>query len=176
MATVSASAGFKFLGAFGPAVDSAIHVWLSEAMQELIENSRELCKHKGVQFSIHRTGTATAHMTVRQIGGELPLANLSDWAFDTTINVPVGGFLPPPGKKAFLMHKPEGPVFRTRTYTKFSGQTIKRKGYVSEAVRKTFTQQRLDRLSSTLATMVSMAVTLKLRQMIEARGMAVIIT
>lgn len=57
-------------------------------------------------------------------------------ALDGVIKVPPGGFPPPPGKKAWAMIKPEGVVFRSRTYSRFSGQTIRKRGFISEAIRR----------------------------------------
>ena len=64
-------------------------------------------------------------------------------AFDYEIRVPVGGFRPKTkrvGRKdgVFVLFKPEGIRFRTRTYTKFSGQTLKRKGFFSSAIDDNF--------------------------------------
>ena len=60
--------------------------------------------------------------------------------FDTTFDVPVGGFVPSGGKKAFRMIKPEGRVvYRSRIYTRFSGQKITRKGFLSTSFRNVMT-------------------------------------
>jgi hypothetical protein len=56
--------------------------------------------------------------------------------FDYSFRVPPGGFRPPPGRKAFLMVKPEGRfVYRARIYNKLGSQTVKRRGFFSEAMR-----------------------------------------
>ncbi len=60
--------------------------------------------------------------------------------FDVTFDVPVGGFVPSGGKKAFRMIKPEGRVvYRSRIYTRFSGQKITRKGFLSTSFRNVMT-------------------------------------
>lgn len=64
-------------------------------------------------------------------------------AFDYEVRVPVGGFRPKTkrvGRKGgvFVLFKPEGIRFRTRTYTRFSGQTLKRKGFFSSAIGDNF--------------------------------------
>ena len=59
------------------------------------------------------------------------------WPFDRLIRVPKGGFKPKTAK-ALRLEKPEGIVFRSRTYTKFAGQTIKRTGFLDEAQRESF--------------------------------------
>ena len=57
--------------------------------------------------------------------------------FDDTIKVPIGGFPPPPGQRFWVFIKPEGRVVRrTRSYSRFSGQTIKKKGFMTEAVEE----------------------------------------
>ena len=62
------------------------------------------------------------------------------WPFDRLIRVPKGGFKPVQAK-ALRLEKPEGIVFRSRTYTKFGGQTIRRKGFVHEARRQSFNRR-----------------------------------
>lgn len=62
-------------------------------------------------------------------------------ALDGEIKVPVGGFPPPPGRKAWRMIKPEGVVYRSRTYSRFSGQIIRKRGFLSEAIRRVLGMQ-----------------------------------
>ena len=57
--------------------------------------------------------------------------------FDEVIEVPPDG-IKPVKAKALRLEKPEGIVFRSRTYTKFAGQTIQRPGFLDEALRKSF--------------------------------------
>ena len=94
-------------------------------------------------------------------------------AFDQKIVVPVGGFSPedianttttfgqnmkvvPTARgPVFEMQKPEGIVYRTRTYTRFSGQTLVRKGFFDEARRDNLQgfggTQNIEALSKSLA-------------------------
>jgi len=51
--------------------------------------------------------------------------------------VPAGGIRPKHGK-AIMMFKPEGVVFRSRTYTKHQGEVIKRGGWLRDAVLEAF--------------------------------------
>ena len=60
--------------------------------------------------------------------------------FDEKINIPTDGIKSDSGKQLKL-EKPEGIVFRSRSYTKFAGQTLEREGFIDTAVRKTFNQQ-----------------------------------
>ena len=60
--------------------------------------------------------------------------------FDQKINIPQDGIKSDSGKQLKL-EKPEGIVFRSRSYTKFAGQTLQREGFLDTAVRKTFNQQ-----------------------------------
>ena len=61
--------------------------------------------------------------------------------FDHSFIVPPGGFKPKTGR-AFAMEKPEGIVFRSRTYSRHSGATIQRTGTHSDAVRSQITGLR----------------------------------
>lgn len=58
-------------------------------------------------------------------------------ALSVTFQVPPGGFKPRTAK-AFPMEKPEGLVFRARTYTNHQGKIIRRKGYLPEAIQEIF--------------------------------------
>ena len=60
--------------------------------------------------------------------------------FDRKINIPQEGIKPVEGR-ALTLEKPEGVVFRSRTYTKFAGQTLDRKGFIDEAVRQNFSEE-----------------------------------
>ena len=53
-----------------------------------------------------------------------------------TVYVPEGGFKRA-NNKPFVMHKPEGVVFRSRTYTRFGGQWITRRGRAAELLLNT---------------------------------------
>ena len=61
--------------------------------------------------------------------------------FDETVAIPADG-IKPVKAKALRLEKPEGIVFRSRSYTKFAGQTITRPGFLDEALRKSFTDRR----------------------------------
>ena len=60
---------------------------------------------------------------------------LGSGPFDRSIRIPTGGIRSQSGK-ALRLEKPEGIVFRSRTYTRFSGQTIVREGFLDEVLRK----------------------------------------
>ena len=60
--------------------------------------------------------------------------------FDAKINIPQEGIKSASGK-ALTLEKPEGIVFRSRSYTKFAGQTLDRKGFIDEAIRQNFSQE-----------------------------------
>ena len=57
--------------------------------------------------------------------------------FDEEITIPADG-IKPKNAKALRLEKPEGIVFRSRTYTKFAGQTLRREGFLDEALRRSF--------------------------------------
>ena len=61
--------------------------------------------------------------------------------FDSETRIPEDGIKPVKGK-ALRLEKPEGVVFRSRTYTKFAGQTVERTGFFSEALRENFSRER----------------------------------
>ena len=61
--------------------------------------------------------------------------------FDSKTRIPDDGIKPVKGK-ALRLEKPEGVVFRSRTYTKFAGQTVERTGFFSEALRENFSRER----------------------------------
>ena len=81
--------------------------------------------------------------------------------FDETISIPVGG-IGPVSAKALRLEKPEGIVFRSRTYTKFSGQTIKREGFLDEALRAVFEGTRRDNTVRGFLRGFSRAITISL--------------
>ena len=64
---------------------------------------------------------------------------------DVLVYVPVGGFERPDGK-AFFMAKPEGPVWRRRTYVKYGGQWIRRRGIAAQNLLKAVRQTGHQRL------------------------------
>ena len=61
--------------------------------------------------------------------------------YDVTVQVPDGGFARADGKP-FVMHKPEGTIFRTRTYKKYGGQWITRRGRGAEYLLRTLRQSK----------------------------------
>lgn len=112
-----------------------IAVWLFGIVQKIAAQARIHSIGKSgtaqgkIKISARLSGRNKATVTARDFHtGRLP--------FDSTLDVPIGGFTPPSGKRAFRMIKPEGRVvYRSRIYTKFSGQKITRKGFLSEAAR-----------------------------------------
>ena len=62
------------------------------------------------------------------------------WPFDRTVQIPVGG-VKPVRARALRLVKPEGIVFRSRTYTRFAGQTLHKVGFLDEMVRQLFNQR-----------------------------------
>lgn len=97
-------------------------------------------------------------------------------ALSQTINVPVGGFLArqgPSGKRAWPMDKPEGLVFRARTYTKYSGQTIKTRGVLIIAYEKVVDLRRLANFANTLAGTIAFSIVHGLASQLRAQGVMV---
>jgi len=108
--------------------------WLSQATLEVATKAR--IKATGKSGAAQGRVRITSTSTVKKGTVTASKWHLGRPPFDTVLKVPTGGFDAGPGK-AFRMIKPEGRVvFRRKIYTKFSGQTIQRKGFLSEAMRE----------------------------------------
>ena len=84
-------------------------------------------------------------------------------AFDFTFTVPEGGFKPSLQARAIAMEKEGGVVFRARSYNKQSGQTITRKGFFSEALRRHLTKHDVSVLARGVAGVAASTVTRELK-------------
>lgn len=130
-------------------------VWLYGVAQRVAAQARIL--------SIGKSGTAQGKVKIsaRSVSRSKAVVSVSGFhagrlPFDSTFDVPVGGFVPEKGKRAFRMIKPEGRVvYRSRIYSRFSGQKITRKGFLSEAFRNVMTgsigRVELQKLATLLA-------------------------
>lgn len=78
-----------------------------------------------------------------------PILDLAAPAFDVEFQVPPGGFKPQKGK-AIKLVKPEGIKFRARTYSNFSGQTVKQTGFFDEALRSSYSDADRQRILNNL--------------------------
>jgi hypothetical protein len=160
------------------AVDAYVGAFVDNFARLLVHHGTQLCKYKGTTITASTVaGTNYATVTVQQLGGTEPLENLETWAFDSRTRVPMGGFRPPPGQKFFAMVKPEGRlVYRTRTYTRHQGKYIKIVGYMSEAMRRTFTPAMMDAFGSGLADLTGKVVATKIGNLAKAAGFDVVIS
>ena len=100
---------------------------------------------------------------------------------DDEIVVPIGGFPPPPGQKFWVFIKPEGRVvYRTRSYSRFSGQVIKKKGFLSEAVEDNMTgfrgHKNLQVLAFAIAQRMAVEIASELVKDMNANGVSATFT
>lgn len=136
-----------------------IAVWLYGVAQRVAAQARIL--------SIGKSGTAQGktRISARLASPKKATVTASNFhagrpPFDTTFDVPVGGFVPEKGKRAFRMIKPEGRVvYRSRIYTRFSGQKVIRKGFLSASFRNVMTgavgRSSLQKLARLLAVFLT---------------------
>lgn len=165
------------LGGAAALIDATCAWWLDQSMAKFVALAKIFCKHKYTTIAGHvNKATQDGRLVATQTKGFLPHDQIWQWAFDYTFTVPTGGFTPPPGAGVFIMEKPEGIRKRRRTYTRHSGATITRKGYVSEAFRQTFTKPNLELLGAPIAQLVAGAVTQHIAAAARAQGFNVIIT
>lgn len=149
--------------ALGPQIDTFVNAYVSHWTGMIASKAKALCKFRGTRIqAMAIPGTHFGFIRVTQIGGTEPMPDIKQWAFDADIKVPVGGFPPPVGNNEYRMNKPEGVVWRTRTYTRHSGQVIHHTGYIDEAIRRTFTKAQLDTFGMGLATLIGHAVAHKI--------------
>lgn len=157
------------------AVESIATAWLGKAMHDFAHLAKSFCKKKDIEISIYGTGRTSAALKASgPVAGPGPFGLLSTWAFDSRVDVPVGGFKPKSGEKYLLM-KPEGFVWRTRSYTKFSGQTLPRRGFIDQAREITFDLGRLEMLGVPLAKTIGKGIALGIKEEVEAAGFKAIV-
>lgn len=70
-------------------------------------------------------------------------------SFDKWVDVPIGGFRPR-FARAFAMQKPEGIVFRSRTYVKYGGQTVRMKGFMTDPIDHAMARPNCENLAGTV--------------------------
>ncbi len=123
--------------------------WLKHVIDESTKIARRFANRKSTRAGRRRSAKISSSRAQRtgKVSGE---GTFSRPAFDTTIQVPIGGFKPR-FAKAFPMEKPEGLVFRARTHVKNSGKRIKFEGFLSEAVDEVF----LDREQKSVRTLAN---------------------
>jgi hypothetical protein len=168
--TVSQGASFSWMGGgFTHTIDDITTEWLDNTMVDFREFARKFSKKKtGISFLMSKIGAHHSVLTITaDKDGPLPLAY---WALGEEVQVPVGGFKPRPGLGQFLMLKPEGFVWRKRNYSRHSGELLKRKGFIEEALEATFTKERLDALGVPLASVIGTAVAYKIKAMYLKQG------
>lgn len=110
-------------------------------------------------------------------------------ALDSEVRVPIGGFAPTAENARLLgagqglrlvgnhwiFIKPEGTVVRrTRVYSRFSGQIIKRRGFMSQAAENTLQgaggQDNLDNLATRIAITLAIKLAEKIVRDLNAQG------
>ncbi len=96
-------------------------------------------------------------------------------ALDSEIRVPIGGFAPPHGQTHWKFIKPEGTLVRVaRTYSRFSGQIIKKKGFMTEATEEELTGLKgfsnVKELGDALAEAIAKGLVIKIVSELSARG------
>jgi hypothetical protein len=175
---LSKTEGFGWMGVIGPAIDSLVSFWLHDTISALADAGRRLCKKKaGLSMSFNVAGAHDAylHVSHSDVVGPGPFGRLETWAFDTEVPIPVGGFPPPVGQDVWIMDKPAEarPAIRPRTYSKHSGKIYKTEGFMTAAIKETFTKARLDALSAPLAQMVATAIVSKIHAEYTAKGYTV---
>lgn len=125
--------------------------WVNKLAKDIQVDSEKHQRAKGVRItsgSDPKGFRATLYIRGRN-------AKLS---FDYDFLVPPGGIPPPPGMKAWAIHKTgieSDPVFVSRIYKNKAGSVIKRKGFVSLSVEKNFTQRRLMQVAQDLGKALS---------------------
>lgn len=173
-ALLSSYKAFAWMGkGIGVGVDALVKNWLTATAKELRDRSARLCRKKDLYIQYFVAGSDARVYAIGEASTEFPF-RLQDWAFDTTFVVPPGGFAPPAGQRAWRMKKPEGLVWRSKIYNKRGGETIKRIGFFSEAMRETFTGPQLDKLGQPLAVVVGTQIASRLRAALTARGYTVV--
>jgi hypothetical protein len=101
--------------------------FMEDDSKAVLRSARMFNKSRRVRVSIRKAGK---YEWLNSADG--PAAEILAWGIK--FRVPSGGFKPPAGKKAFAMEKPEGIVFRSRTYTRQSGRWIRREGFFDKAI------------------------------------------
>lgn len=146
--------------------------WLRRVARQIVEiASRESVggKSGSAQGAPKITSRSTATKAVIEATG----AHFGRPALDSEISIPIGGFAPTAESARILgvrpggglqirgghwvFIKPEGTIVRrTRVYNRFSGQIIKRKGFMTKAAEGTLEgttgQSNLDALALQIAT------------------------
>jgi hypothetical protein len=180
--TLSFSSAFKWMTPeFGAVIDYTAMKWLDETMEFLKTNARSLCLKKiGMTFMVAKQGPHSASLVVTDGDPSGPFT-MAQWAFDTPIAVPAGGFKADPGKNFYIVKPHEKWVFRKRNYISRSGQILgpdklKGKGFLDAALRLTFTQDRLDKLAEPLAVVTGAAMAHKIKTALTSRGFQVEVT
>jgi len=175
---VSSGVSFAWAAPFAPAINGITSTWLSQTMVVLRDNARAFCKKKtGISFSTNKYSSNYAALIIHSTGDpNNPMESLTNWAFGGTINIPVGGFKPEPGARGIRMEKPEGEVWRARTWIRRGGERFTPPGFMHQAIAATFTTPRLDALGHPLAQIIATGITLHLQSMYEAKGFNVIVT
>ncbi len=128
----------------GLGLDAYVNAWLIATMTRICAEAKTRCKaNQGgvlVDISFMVTGQSQGEIVINQVGGELPHDRIEQWAFDYLFKVPMSGYIAPKPPGYFYLHQPDGTVTkRARVYTKKAGQSVYRKGYMSEAIRAVLT-------------------------------------
>jgi len=158
--------------------------WLSKTGRKILAKAR--IKSTGKSGSAQGKPRINYIETAKKIVFRITRFHAGRPPLDDEIKVPIGGFPPtaesarilgvdPPTGDHWVFIKPEGRVVRrSRTYSRFSGQTIKKKGFLSEAVREVMIgpigQRNLRVLSHALAVRMASEIASELVKDLNANG------
>jgi hypothetical protein len=153
--------------------------WLGRTSRGVKDSAQSFIGGLGSKlgFSLKRSGKRSAKVTGSRVQGTKATISgkesFSKPGFNKKVNVPIGGFKPKTAK-AFPMEKPEGLIFRSRTYTKHQGKTIEFPGFFTHGAKVQFSGRRGKRTMNALAEPVAILVGLHIAVLIveafRARG------
>jgi hypothetical protein len=178
---LSSGKSFAWMGGnFEFVIDHVTTTWLDEAMSDLRTLTKALCHKKTLSYAIGKYSPHAAYLVIVDPSPKGPFT-MAQWAFDDPISIPSGGIEADDKKSQHIQKPHEKWVFRQRNYVKFKGamlgpDQLPGKGFVSAAIRQTFTKERLDGLGEPLATVTGAALAWKLRMLLEGKGYKVEIT
>jgi len=146
--------GFKFSLKTGK-ISTAQDVWLRKVATKIFRGAKR-------KSTSGKSGSAQGAPEIEiSFQGKRAIVEASKFHFgrpalDDEIRVPIGGFPPPAGEPNWKFIKPEGTVvIRARTYSRFSGQIIKKKGFMTEATEEELTSftgsKNVQQLGSSIA-------------------------